>query len=420
MNFKDLEYNKEYLVEVIKNKQQGYYPERTPFLLVPRNNHCIIETLTYNKAFKETKEPYWPELRVITDDSIIKKWKQTKEKINAYRLNSKLKFTLGTDPEVFAFDKDNNLIPAFNFLQSKQENKSVFWDGFQAEFMVNTSMCLSYLSDNIRTGLLKTSSLLKKYDKNAKLKLKTEVEIPKQLLLDSKDEYVAFGCMPSLNAYDMAGMKLDGREVDFRSSGGHIHLDITNVDTNQNLRPEQIKEAVKVIDMIAGVCSVSLFEKFDSARRRMMYGLAGEYRLPSYGLEYRVFSNAWLAHPLVANLVFDLTRQSVRAWDCGLYKQIKQTEKEVIEIINTCDVEAARKYMKRNKSVLMLIFDSIYIDRVKSAMVFKMWYRGMHTFVDNAEDIEGNWKLNGSWTAHGNLDDILGSFEQLLFGRKVS
>jgi hypothetical protein len=66
--------------------------------------------------------------------------------------------------------------------------------------------------------------------------------------------------------------------VPFRTTGGHIHFGIGKRDD------ETVSRMVKALDAIIGVACVSLFDGIDDPRRRRMYGLAGEYRLPEYGV----------------------------------------------------------------------------------------------------------------------------------------
>jgi len=52
-------------------------------------------------------------------------------------------------------------------------------------------------------------------------------------------------------------------------------------------------------------------QNLDEPVRREYYGLAGEYRLPPHGLEYRSLSCAWIFHPKAAATILDLARRVV-------------------------------------------------------------------------------------------------------------
>lgn len=306
--------------------------------------------------------------------------------------------TVGTDPEVFVEDGQGGLIPAFSFLPSKEQAKAVtygnrqgnkvYWDGFQAEYDTQATGCLQHQTDNIRGGLLGIQRLARMYNPKAKLSIKTTFDIPSAMLESSAEEHVAFGCMPSLNVYGMEGIKLPGRAVNFRSAGGHLHLGIGQK------KESEVVNIIKALDSILGVACVSLFANMDDPRRRLMYGLAGEYRLPKHGIEYRTLSNAWLCHPLVTNLVFDIARKCVVFGQKNLNKYWKADEAEVIRIINTCDVAGARQILTDNKDLMIEIIRAAYVDYNSAAFVFDIFMNGVESIVENPADLENNWNLD--------------------------
>lgn len=308
---------------------------------------------------------------------------------------------VGSDPEIFV-EEDGKIIPAFNFLGSKGNptkapqvshgNNNIYWDGFQAEFDTSAVACLSYHVDSIQNGLKGLLMAARKYNKKAKLSSATTFDIPVEYLESAKDEHVEFGCMPSKNAYNMEGTKLNGREVPFRSAGGHIHFGLTDKSETK------ILECVKTLDAILAVACVSLFEKFDNPRRRVMYGLAGEYRLPKHGLEYRTLSNAWMCHPLITNIIFDTARKVFMFGYKGMFKHWQATEEETVRVINTCDVAGARAILDRNKELFINILVAKY--GIDAEYVFNIFMNGIHSVVLHPEDIEHNWNLNGEWITH--------------------
>lgn len=335
---------------------------------------------------------------------------------------------IGSDPEVFAESKDGRLMPAFEFLGSKAAptkappgtygGNNCYWDGYQAEFDTRANGCLSYHVDSIRNGLFGVYEALKKLDKDAVLSVRTTFDIPDYRLRADADEHVMFGCMPSKNAYNMEGIKDDGRNVEFRSAGGHIHLEVKPASE------AEIIKGVKAMDAVLGVACVSLFAKFDDARRRKMYGLAGEYRLPPHGVEYRVLSNAWLSHPLITNIVMDLSRKAYMAGVSGMIKDWKCDEKETIRIINECDVAAARKVLEDNNELFTLIVGSIYNSTGRGELVVDIFKNGIESVIAKPEDIVGNWKLDvkGAWVDHcdGKETSVMHSIDALRDKKKVS
>lgn len=306
-------------------------------------------------------------------------------------------------PEIFVCDAEGKMIPAFKFLGPKEkpvktrEDQSVYFDGYQAEFTVKAQNCLAYVLDSVQLGLKQTLEEARKLDSKAKLSIQNVFEVPFEELQAEKEEFVQFGCSPSLNAYGLARPDLNGREVPYRMAGGHIHYGITGKT------PEQLAEMVKSMDAILGVACVSLAAEFDNPVRRTMYGLAGEYRLPKHGLEYRVLSNFWLTHPVIANLVFDIGRKAASVGSSRLLQHWKSSEDETIEVIQTHDVIAARKILRRNKEMFKSIIKAAYPNMTEESTVnktYKVFLNGLETLIKDPEDIEGNWNLAGQWTTH--------------------
>jgi Phage phiEco32-like COOH.NH2 ligase-type 2 len=339
---------------------------------------------------------------------------------------------IGSDPEIFAEDEDGQLIPAFNFLGSKtkptvanatngQGPNNMYWDGFQAEFETAASHCMGWHGDSLQNGLKGLHNALKVYNPKAKLSVKTVFDIPQKVLAEAKAEHVAFGCNKSLNVYGAEGFTAPGHEVPYRSAGGHIHIGFQGA----KFTTKEIEDAVKAMDAVLGVAAVSMFGNYDDKRRRLMYGLAGEYRLPKHGLEYRTLSNAWLFHPVTANIVFDLARSAFKFGQSGLFKYWKATEQETQDCINTCDVKKARAIIKRNevlfRTILGIRYGGLTHDHGKTDFVFKMIMQGAKKFMATPYDIAKNWDLNGTWDTHcdGKNRNVEKSMESIEKGCKI-
>lgn len=322
---------------------------------------------------------------------------------------------IGSDPEIFVEDPKGKVIPAFEFLGSKKKptpgisadhaNNTIYWDGFQAEFTTWHGHCMGWLGDSLHYGLRKLYEKAIEHNPKAKISAKTVMDIPKAMIKNGDPEHVQFGCMPSLNAYGMKGTGLDGDKVYFRPAGGHLHFGLYTDGTKKKKTKEQIELMVKALDAVVGVMGVSLFAKYDDKRRRELYGLAGEYRIPPHGLEYRTLSNAWLFHPLVANMIFDISRRVVVLGEKGFLKFWKGTEEETVKVINTCDVKGARRILKRNKDILMKIIEACGYGPKSTEQVYKAILGGMDSFIEDPTDIVKNWNLSKGVKGLPNNDD---------------
>lgn len=304
----------------------------------------------------------------------------------------------GSDPEIFIVDKDNVVIPSFLFLNGKdnpdiipETRQPVFWDGFQAEFNINGHSCLDATVSEVFYGLKYLNRLAKKHDKNARLTIIPTMDIPPHMLLENKDEHVQFGCMPSKNAYGMKGKVADGKDVPFRSAGGHIHLQLTET------QKKNIEQYVKALDAILGVACVSMFGAYDDSRRREYYGLAGEYRTPKHGMEYRPLSNVWMCHPTAMYIIYDLARKVISMVDGGHFKLWKYNEKEVIDCINDCNIPLACEILKINEEVFKDMLHSICYQREELVdVVYKTFMLGIESLIPDVDNVEKNWELHRS------------------------
>lgn len=343
-------------------------------------------------------------------------------------ITTEYKPMIGADPEIFVVNAKDELLPAFNFLPKKPgpefkrvmetNDRPVYWDGFQAEFETRPDTCFGWHTDRVQEGLKKLLKLSRATHKDAKLSIRTVMDIPQQLLEESKDEHVEFGCVPSLNIYGLEGNKRSGREVHFRPVGGHIHFGIGKQE------PETIVRIVRALDAICAVACVSMFANFDDPRRRTLYGLPGEYRLPPHGIEYRTLSNAWLSHPVICNLVFDLARRCMNMGRADLTKYLNWTasQERTIKTIIECDVKEARKIMEENKGVYLGIFKANYYDIGRAEAAYAAFLNGIESIVRNPDDLEGNWNLTADWVVHsgGAGKHFASAFTLIKAGKKVA
>lgn len=350
-------------------------------------------TILTEKGLQATYLQFTDEVikEIITDE-------ETKARILKHQMRNLPRTCMGqgSDPEIFIVDKNNVVIPSFLFLGSKEQpnrihetNQPLFWDGFQAEFNIPGGTCLDGSLTSTFYGLRTLNLATKKYDETARLTILPTLDIPPHMLVENKEEHVQFGCMPSKNVYNMEGKKTDGRNVPFRSAGGHIHLQL---DAKQKTR---IPEYVRALDAILGVACVSLFGQFDDVRRREYYGLAGEYRTPAHGMEYRVLSNVWMASPTTMYIVYELARKVISLVDAGLFKHWKADELDVIECINECNVPLACMLIDDNAEMFKDILKSFcYKDPEIVQVVYTTFMTGIESLIPDVDNVEYNWRLD--------------------------
>lgn len=234
---------------------------------------------------------------------------------------------MGCDPEFF-FERDGAIIGSEKVIDidkglptgmpdtvrngstTKGESKFIC-DGVQVELNPRPDICRARLCNEISFCFKKLSDTIGK-DRGIKANFSQTVTIGESELksLDTKSQ--VFGCSPSRSTERKgreATIKMDATKYPYRSAGGHIHLGLHDPATQKAFDNPTL--LVDVMDIVVGNTCVLIDRDPGNRIRRQVYGKAGEYRTPSYGVEYRTLSNFWLmAYPL-ASLVLSLSRLSV-------------------------------------------------------------------------------------------------------------
>lgn len=321
----------------------------------------------------------------------------------------------GTDPEIFVQNSKGFVLPAWEFAPKKPpeaRHGQAFWDGFQAEFTVLPSGCHAYLVDRIQEGLLNVCRKAQKIDPGAKLNPSDVVDVSPITLATAKKEYIELGCMPSKNIYGENPINVEGRTLTWRTAGFHVHHEKTKFPQGSfyqtsSAPPEKV---IEICDAFCGVVMTAVLQGLEDSRRRMLYGRAGEYRLPSYGYEYRTIGSTVLWHPAITHLALDLCRTAFQLGERGLNHLWEYTPQEVERVINEMDVKGAKKIVKKNLSVLKGWFKKKYGETTKA---LKIVNEGAAEFIEL--DAQKNWKIDTQemWKVHsGGANDCFASFSR--------
>ena len=311
------------------------------------------------------------------------------------QLSSTQDLNMGSDPEFF-FRKDGKIIGSEkvlpeNGLHHSQGAGKIVRDGVQAELNPTAATCRQVACSNIQSTfdtLLR--EIAKPAHKGITLDFSTVVDVDPDEMETLSPKSRTFGCSPSKNANikkidKISKISVDPKKYLKRSAGGHIHLGYPMIYSDQyieentqftddvvyfkshNLRakhgydrardPEII---VPLLDMIVGNTCVLLDRDEGNVERRKVYGKAGEYRTPTYGIEYRTPSNFWLRSPHLASLVWGLARQAVQmAVEGGDKNEFLKTLKKEVSMsdvekaINTNDFELAQFNWNQIENVLI-------------------------------------------------------------------
>lgn len=334
---------------------------------------------------------------------------------------------LGCDPEFF-FSRNGKIIGSEKVLPkggviyrhgisvlnaNKSGENKVIMDGVQVELNPLPSQCRESLAYNIVSCLSNLSDRLRmqKYQ-DVKVDFSQLIKLDKDELDSLSGDSKRFGCMPSKNIY---GEKPVANNVDpmvypFRCAGGHIHIGDNGtspnyLDISKVLKDEE--RLVRLFDVIVGNTCVLLDRDPGNVERRKVYGRAGEYRTPKYGIEYRTLSNFWLRSYPLMSFVMGLSRLAVNILANGdtHYEVImsKVNTDDIRKAINENDFELAYKNFRKIEKTLLKMIDGSKIEStfpfsVKTMPAFHYLFKvGIDTFFKK-DNVLNNW-LTQKW--HG-------------------
>lgn len=233
------------------------------------------------------------------------------------------RFSLGCDPELF-LTNIKGIIGAEKVVDAKgiltSSGKAVL-DGVQLELHPAPSTCRQSLAGNIAAIVQAISAELDKRTDGVKMSFNPVVTVSKKELDTLSDQAKMLGCAPSLSTHNPgATLKVAKRNERMRSAGGHLHLAVgstfhgpAGADKKPTDNPDTIR-FVNLLDILVGLPSVLLDRDPNAAKRRRVYGRAGEHRLPPHGVEYRTLSNFWLRNYILMSFVFGQARQAYNIW----------------------------------------------------------------------------------------------------------
>lgn len=200
------------------------------------------------------------------------------------------KYTIGSDPEGFLYDKDNEkFLPACDLIGGSKDEPLKFNEVFavlEDNVMVEYNIPPSDFGNNLEKDIKYASDFIEEafFDNDYEIKYVPSVEFTGEDLQTPKA--MEFGCLPDMSVWSLEYRDISLAETNLRYAGGHIHFGIKN-----GMEDEEVVEFVKLFDLAIGVPSVLLDE---DEKRRELYGQAGSFRFKPYGFEYRTLSNFWV------------------------------------------------------------------------------------------------------------------------------
>jgi hypothetical protein len=235
-----------------------------------------------------------------------------------------LDFTIGADPEFFVANKMGKPVSAYGMIPGTKKEPlkvprgAVQVDGMALEFNIDPAATQDEFVHNLDAVLDTILAMVPGYT----MFQSPVAEFGFDYIQRQPEEAKMLGCDPDFNAYTKdANPRPDGA-TPFRTASGHVHIGWTNgVDPHDPGHFEACCTLSKMLDLRLGVPSL-IWDQ--DRKRRQLYGQAGCFRPKSYGMEYRVLSNAWLnpKFPHIRKFVFGETVRAVNdlfdkeeAWD---------------------------------------------------------------------------------------------------------
>ena len=294
---------------------------------------------------KKDLEPEW--LALLDIDAGLPK---PKERIEFPTLSNIKNVTIGSDFEVFLYDKTiKDVINAKPFVKGKKEKPFNFDKS-------NPFWCTS-LDNVLAEGNIPPTTSPIEFDNNIVKVLKfIESKLPENIsILNEPAWYMnpeflknkeakKFGCEASFNCYSREVNPSPDNNTTLRSSAFHLHFKYDDMDFNTSC------ELIKVLDLFLGVPSILMEPPND---RRMLYGKAGEFRFhEEKTMEYRVLSGFFSKNSALRTWAFKNAMKAIEFYNSG--KRIDQfSAKEIIDTINNRKQNTAEKIVNSYKISLL-------------------------------------------------------------------
>jgi len=216
---------------------------------------------------------------------------------------------IGCDPEFFlkhdkfGFVSAHDLVPGTKDSPFKLEKGAVQADGTAVEFNIEPASTADEFHENIMCVLKQIRSMI---DPKLKFYMYPTVQYERKYFDSLPEMPKELGCTPDYNAYnDGKANPRPNNNTTMRTGAGHIHVGWTeDVDPFDKSHMYDCIVMTKNLDKVF----THVEKVFDNdTDRRRLYGAPGAFRPKTYGVEYRVPSNAWLRYPSLHKAMFELT-----------------------------------------------------------------------------------------------------------------
>jgi hypothetical protein len=239
----------------------------------------------------------------------------------------KMDILIGADPELFAIDSSgqpvsvHDLLPGNKAMPVKVPFGGIQVDGIAAEFNIEPAKSRTEFLTNIAHVQNILTFMLKQKRSDLTLTARPTVFLSQKYMSSLPAHTRALGCEPDYNVYTRDMNPKPSAGALFRTGSGHVHIGWTeDVDPFEENHFNLCCELGKEYDFVLYQAS----QQWDKdTTRSQLYGQPGAFRPKSYGMEYRVLSNAWLRQPLLQQYVYDATRSVTELFFKGIRPSVQ-------------------------------------------------------------------------------------------------
>lgn len=239
-----------------------------------------------------------------------------------------MNFTIGSDPEFILVDNQNICRSAIGIIKGTRNKRlrinqnEFYYDNVLAECTVKPSKTKEEFCENIKNSI----KILREITTPLTLSNLSSAEFSSQELLHPdarKSGCSAEYCAYSLDAISPKKINKIFKKTNLRSAGGHIHL---GTDLGKN--HESCVMLIRMLDLFLGFTSLFLDNSKSSLERRKIFGAAGRYRQPKYGVEYRTLGNYWLFDDKQIELVYEVCEFTIKFTEEKGYENFWKVDQE--------------------------------------------------------------------------------------------
>ena len=226
-----------------------------------------------------------------------------------------MNITLGADPEVF-IKRENRIISAHGLVKGTKKTPepcykgAVQIDGVALEYNIDPAKNKTEFFLHNKIVLEQIQQIIKTKYTGLSIAIQATAHF-EQSYFDKEipDENKILGCDPDFNAYTGECNQPPETTKPMRTGAGHLHIgwdDPSPINSQEHFM--DCIAITKQLDHSIGFLS-HLWDK--DHERQELYGKMGSFRPKSFGVEYRVLSNRWLAYPKLWPWLYETANKAV-------------------------------------------------------------------------------------------------------------